>query len=150
MQIFVYFPLMILTWFKLCQFTVYLPSIYSSIFFHFSWIGLWWQRAQQGTSQPSPSNIFQLLLWGSRGIPRLDEIYIPRKFWVYPGISFQLDMPGRHPGGILASAWATSAGCFQWKGAATLTSPPTEQIPFRPLVSIICSFGHYPALMTIG
>ncbi|KAK0130659.1 Fibronectin type III domain-containing protein 7 [Merluccius polli] len=50
-------------------------------------------------SEPSaPVAISSVPPGGSRGIARPDEMYNPSsEFWVYPGVSYQLDLPGKPP-----------------------------------------------------
>ncbi len=56
--------------------------------------------------RPSPQQSFPAPLGGSRGVLRPDEMWNPSSVcWVYPGVSYQLDMQkaskGRRPEGIL-------------------------------------------------
>lgn len=58
----------------------------------------WWQQGSPDV--PLLSDIFAPCPGGSRGVPNPDAIYnLSSVFWVYPWVSYQLDI-GRRPGGI--------------------------------------------------
>jgi len=73
-----------------------MPSIHPSILICLSGAGSWWQPAKQGPPGFLLPSHTLVPPGGSRGVPRPDEIYNPSSgFWVCPGVSSQLDVPGK-------------------------------------------------------
>lgn len=88
---------------------------------------------------------FSYFSWGFWSIPRLDWLYNPFiKFWVYPGVFSQLDVPRRPPqgpGGIQITCPDHLTGSFQCRrsSASTWSSslcPWGWALSFPPLVSV--------------
>lgn len=136
-------------------------EFYPSIFFRLLGVKLWWQQV----SVPNlllPGNVFHLFL--PEAVPRPDKICNPsREFWVYPRVSFQVEVPRTPPkGGLnprqLAPFYAKEQRLDSKLPMAVRaplpiskdeSSHPTEETYFNHLHPQSHSLSHYPKVMTI-